>query len=159
MRRARWHLPPGGYSEIPVWKRGGVYPAIGGAPAFFSELIELTFLLDNYDSFTYNLAQYLGELGERVTVRRNDQVTLAEIERLRPRRILISPGPGTPDSAGISLASRPERSAHTKNRPPPATSSADASQPAVSRLTTTLSGLGSTTTSPRRGSSVGRAPH
>ncbi len=64
----------------------------------------MTFLLDNYDSFTYNLAQYLGELGERVTVRRNDQVTLAEIERLRPHRILISPGPGTPDSAGISLA-------------------------------------------------------
>ncbi len=64
----------------------------------------MTFLLDNYDSFTYNLAQYLGELGERVIVRRNDQVTLAEIERLRPRRILISPGPGTPDGAGISLA-------------------------------------------------------
>jgi len=63
----------------------------------------MTFLLDNYDSFTYNLAQYLGELGERVVVRRNDQVTLAEIERLRPACIVISPGPGTPDTAGITL--------------------------------------------------------
>jgi len=64
----------------------------------------MTFLLDNYDSFTYNLAQYLGELGERVVVRRNDQVTLAAIERLKPKRIVISPGPGTPDTAGITLA-------------------------------------------------------
>ncbi len=63
----------------------------------------MTFLLDNYDSFTYNLAQYLGELGERVVVRRNDQVTLAEIERMKPGRIVISPGPGTPDTAGITL--------------------------------------------------------
>ena len=63
----------------------------------------MIFLLDNYDSFTYNLAQYLGELGEKVVVRRNDQVTLAEIERLRPERIVISPGPGTPDAAGITL--------------------------------------------------------
>jgi anthranilate synthase/aminodeoxychorismate synthase-like glutamine amidotransferase len=61
------------------------------------------FLLDNYDSFTYNLAQYLGELGEKVVVRRNDQVTLAEIERMKPQRIVISPGPGTPDTAGITL--------------------------------------------------------
>jgi len=64
----------------------------------------MTFLLDNYDSFTYNLAQYLGELGEKVVVRRNDQVTLAEMERLKPKRIVISPGPGTPDTAGITLA-------------------------------------------------------
>jgi anthranilate synthase/aminodeoxychorismate synthase-like glutamine amidotransferase len=64
----------------------------------------VTFLLDNYDSFTYNLAQYLGELGEKVVVRRNNQVTLAEIERLRPERIVISPGPGTPDTAGLTLA-------------------------------------------------------
>ena len=63
----------------------------------------MTFLLDNYDSFTYNLAQYLGELGERVVVRRNDQITLPEIERLRPARIVISPGPGTPAAAGITL--------------------------------------------------------
>jgi len=61
-------------------------------------------VIDNYDSFTYNLVQYLGELGERVEVRRNDQVTLHEIEsHLHPARIVISPGPGTPDSAGITL--------------------------------------------------------
>jgi 4-amino-4-deoxychorismate synthase (2-amino-4-deoxychorismate-forming) component II len=61
-------------------------------------------VIDNYDSFTYNLVQYLGELGERVKVRRNDEVSVAQIESdLRPSRILISPGPGTPDDAGISL--------------------------------------------------------
>ncbi len=62
------------------------------------------FLLDNYDSFTYNLAQYLGELGARVEVRRNDQVTLEEIEELDPERIIISPGPGRPEDAGITCA-------------------------------------------------------
>ena len=61
-------------------------------------------VIDNYDSFTYNLVQYLGELGEKIEVRRNDQVTLEEIEsQLQPARIVISPGPGTPDGAGISL--------------------------------------------------------
>jgi len=61
-------------------------------------------VIDNYDSFTYNLVQYLGELGQTVEVRRNNQVTLDEIETsLRPERIVISPGPGTPDNAGISL--------------------------------------------------------
>ena len=64
----------------------------------------MTFLLDNYDSFTYNLAQYLGELGETIEVRRNDQVTLADIERLRPARVVISPGPCTPHEAGISIS-------------------------------------------------------
>ena len=64
----------------------------------------MTFLLDNYDSFTYNLAQYLGELGETVEVRRNDQVTLADIERLRPAGVVISPGPCTPHEAGISIS-------------------------------------------------------
>src|SRR5204862_3925143 len=64
----------------------------------------MTFLLDNYDSFTYNLAQYLGELGETVEVRRNDQVTLADIERSRPARVVISPGPCTPHEAGISIS-------------------------------------------------------
>ena len=61
-------------------------------------------VIDNYDSFTYNLAQYLGELGCEVAVYRNDQLTLADIERLRPDHIVISPGPGDPDDAGISLA-------------------------------------------------------
>jgi para-aminobenzoate synthetase component II len=60
-------------------------------------------LLDNYDSFTYNLAQYLGQMGEELEVRRNDQITLDEIEQLRPERIVISPGPCTPQEAGISI--------------------------------------------------------
>jgi anthranilate synthase/aminodeoxychorismate synthase-like glutamine amidotransferase len=60
-------------------------------------------LIDNYDSFTYNLAQYLGELGADVRVVRNDAITVAEIERLQPERIVISPGPCTPNEAGISL--------------------------------------------------------
>ena len=60
-------------------------------------------VLDNYDSFTYNLVQYLGEMGQEVEVRRNDQVTVAEVERMRPERILISPGPCTPQQAGISI--------------------------------------------------------
>ena len=63
----------------------------------------MVFLLDNYDSFTYNLAQYLGELGERLEVRRNDQVTVEEVERMRPERIVISPGPGVPADAGITI--------------------------------------------------------
>jgi para-aminobenzoate synthetase component 2 len=60
-------------------------------------------ILDNYDSFTYNLAQYVGELGYPLEVRRNDQTTLAEIERLDPAAIVISPGPCTPSEAGISV--------------------------------------------------------
>src|SRR5690349_7110151 len=63
----------------------------------------MIFVLDNYDSFTYNLVQYLGELGADVVVRRNDQVTVAEVERLRPERIVVSPGPCTPQEAGISV--------------------------------------------------------
>ena len=64
----------------------------------------MIFVLDNYDSFTYNLVQYLGELGEDIVVRRNDQITVNEIEELRPDRIVISPGPCTPQDAGISIA-------------------------------------------------------
>ena len=61
-------------------------------------------VIDNYDSFTYNLVQYLGELGAEMEVRRNDEVTLEEIEnQIKPEKILISPGPGTPNDAGISL--------------------------------------------------------
>lgn len=74
-------------------------PGRGRAP-----IIEaMVFVLDNYDSFTYNLVQYLGELGVEVVVRRNDQVTVAEVEKMRPERILISPGPCTPREAGISI--------------------------------------------------------
>jgi para-aminobenzoate synthetase component 2 len=60
-------------------------------------------LLDNYDSFTYNLAQYLGQMGQKLAIRRNDQITIDEIEELAPERIVISPGPCTPQEAGISV--------------------------------------------------------
>ena len=63
----------------------------------------MVFVLDNYDSFTYNLVQYLGELGETAEVRRNDQVTVEQIQDLKPSHILISPGPCTPQKAGISI--------------------------------------------------------
>ena len=60
-------------------------------------------LIDNYDSFTYNLAQFLGQLGETLEIRRNDQITLDQIAELAPARIVISPGPGTPQQAGICI--------------------------------------------------------
>ncbi len=60
-------------------------------------------LLDNYDSFTYNLAQFLGQLGEKLQVIRNDQITLDQIAAKKPERIVISPGPGTPEDAGICV--------------------------------------------------------
>jgi anthranilate synthase/aminodeoxychorismate synthase-like glutamine amidotransferase len=62
------------------------------------------FMIDNYDSFTYNLVQYLGELGAEITVRRNDHVTIAEIAAARPTHLVVSPGPCTPNEAGISMA-------------------------------------------------------
>ena len=64
----------------------------------------MVLVIDNYDSFTYNLVQYLGELGASVVVRRNNETTLDEIRSLNPDRILISPGPGRPEDAGITLA-------------------------------------------------------
>ena len=60
-------------------------------------------VIDNYDSFTYNLVQYLGELGAEIRVRRNDQVTVGEVDAMHPAQILISPGPGRPEDAGISM--------------------------------------------------------
>jgi anthranilate synthase/aminodeoxychorismate synthase-like glutamine amidotransferase len=60
-------------------------------------------VIDNYDSFTYNLVQYLGELGADVRVRRNDQVTVEEVEAMQPEKILISPGPGRPEDAGVTM--------------------------------------------------------
>jgi anthranilate synthase/aminodeoxychorismate synthase-like glutamine amidotransferase len=60
-------------------------------------------MIDNYDSFTYNLVQYFGELGEEIMVFRNDKITIPEIERLNPDKIVISPGPGVPSKAGISM--------------------------------------------------------
>lgn len=64
---------------------------------------DLTLVIDNYDSFTYNLVQYLGELGAKIHVARNDRITVAEARALQPARIVISPGPCTPDEAGVSL--------------------------------------------------------
>ena len=63
----------------------------------------MVFVLDNYDSFTYNLVQYMGELGAEMVIRRNDELTPAEVEAMRPDHILISPGPCTPQDAGISI--------------------------------------------------------
>ena len=63
----------------------------------------MVFVIDNYDSFTYNLVQYLGELGARVVVRRNDEVTVDEIAAMGPERIVVSPGPGRPENAGVTL--------------------------------------------------------
>ncbi|HEY1264444.1 MAG TPA: aminodeoxychorismate/anthranilate synthase component II [Terriglobales bacterium] len=63
----------------------------------------MVFVLDNYDSFTYNLVQYIGETGTEVEVRRNDQVSVAEVAAMKPERIVVSPGPCTPQEAGISI--------------------------------------------------------
>lgn len=63
----------------------------------------MVFVLDNYDSFTYNLVQYMGELGAEMEVRRNDELTVDEVEALGPQRVLLSPGPCTPQEAGISI--------------------------------------------------------
>jgi len=63
----------------------------------------MVFVLDNYDSFTYNLVQYLGELGAEVVVKRNDEVTVAEIAAMKPERIVLSPGPGRPEDAGVMM--------------------------------------------------------
>jgi len=73
-------------------------------PGGVESRVDMVFVLDNYDSFTYNLVQYMGELGAEMIVRRNDELTPAEVEALHPDRILISPGPCTPQDAGISIA-------------------------------------------------------
>jgi len=64
----------------------------------------MVLMIDNYDSFTYNLVQYLGALGANIKVFRNDRITIAKIKKLKPKRIVISPGPGRPENAGISCA-------------------------------------------------------
>src|ERR671918_2432904 len=63
----------------------------------------MVLVIDNYDSFTYNLVQYLGELGATIRVRRNDEVTVGDVEAMQPAQILISPGPGRPEDAGVSM--------------------------------------------------------
>ena len=77
------------------WPRSYVLPSRLNCTEY-----HMVFVLDNYDSFTYNLVQYLGELGQKVEVRRNDQVTPQEVEEMRPSHILISPGPCTPQEGG-----------------------------------------------------------
>ena len=64
----------------------------------------MVLVIDNYDSFTYNLVQYLGEIGCEITVKRNNAITVDEVDRMRPSQIVISPGPGRPEHAGISVA-------------------------------------------------------
>jgi len=66
-------------------------------------MADMVFVLDNYDSFTYNLVQYLGELGADVTVKRNDEVTVDQIVAMKPSRIVLSPGPGRPEDAGVMM--------------------------------------------------------
>lgn len=89
-----------------TWRGGRPLPGMfrqlsrAGSGGFKLELT-MVFVLDNYDSFTYNLVQYLGELGAEVVVRRNDELTVEEVEALHPDRILLSPGPCTPSEAGI----------------------------------------------------------
>ena len=73
----------------------------------------MVLLIDNYDSFTWNLAQYLGELGAPPVVRRNDEISLEDIAEMRPERIVISPGPGRPEEAGISVEVIRRFGAHT----------------------------------------------
>src|SRR5690606_16423140 len=77
--------------------------AAGRAPEQVRTRRQMLLLLDNYDSFTYNLAQYFGELGAEVRVHRNDRISVDEIAALRPTHIVISPGPGRPEDAGISV--------------------------------------------------------
>lgn len=83
--------------------RGGSPVTTHVKPGPWSYNKPVVFVLDNYDSFTYNLVQYLGELGAQVEVRRNNEVTIGEIEAMHPERIVLSPGPCTPQEAGISI--------------------------------------------------------
>jgi anthranilate synthase/aminodeoxychorismate synthase-like glutamine amidotransferase len=84
-------------------QRPGTIPAPAPGCKLEAGRCWVVFVLDNYDSFTYNLVQYLGELGAQVEVRRNDRVTVADVEAMQPERIVISPGPCTPQDAGISI--------------------------------------------------------
>ncbi len=91
---------------MPEQSEGALEGAARGGPALTATKEEplMILVIDNYDSFTYNLVQYLGELGEEVSVHRNDEIDLDTIAALKPDHILISPGPCTPNEAGISLA-------------------------------------------------------
>ncbi len=90
--------------ECDQFRKAGSRPAtLFPGPANRYTGLDMVFVLDNYDSFTYNLVQYMGELGAEMTIRRNDEVTIEDVEALRPERILLSPGPCTPQEAGISI--------------------------------------------------------
>src|SRR5713226_7481130 len=98
-----WPVPAGGSvprREIPT---PATRPGCVDLRVNYRQVVPVVFVLDNYDSFTYNLVQYLGELGAEVEVRRNDQVSVGEIEAMSPERIVLSPGPCTPQEAGISI--------------------------------------------------------
>ena len=86
-----------------VWNSRNLYDVCMPELTPFLQERFLILVIDNYDSFTYNLVQYLGEMGEEIQVYRNDKITLDEIEKLSPERIVISPGPCTPKEAGISV--------------------------------------------------------
>jgi anthranilate synthase component 2 len=99
-RRQSHGVAGGGRHGSDIAARQGIMGAPAAAPAAdFAMLL----MIDNYDSFTFNLVQYLQTLGAEVRVVRNDAMTVAEIDALSPERIMISPGPGTPDQAGVSL--------------------------------------------------------
>src|SRR5712671_2118614 len=83
--------------------RAAILPTSPLGAARYRAPVPRVLVIDNYDSFTYNLVQYLGELGADPVVHRNDQVTVDEVEAMRPERIVISPGPCTPKEAGISV--------------------------------------------------------
>ena len=84
--------------------KAGAWATIGGLNQCLTPDGCMLLMIDNYDSFTYNLVQYFGELGEDVRVYRNDEITLEQIEALQPDHLVISPGPCSPNEAGISMA-------------------------------------------------------
>src|ERR1041384_5197217 len=96
----------GSHGSLLRYERPGIIApegSISNAGPHHGGSVAMILMIDNYDSFTYNLVQYLGELGAEVVVRRNDAVTFEEIERLAPAAVVISPGPCTPNEAGISV--------------------------------------------------------
>src|SRR6202012_1305851 len=92
--------PLQGVSFSQVWSERS--PATPSS-ATLKQVAPMIFVLDNYDSFTYNLVQYMGELGAEMTISRNDELTVEQVEDLKPERILLSPGPCTPQEAGVSI--------------------------------------------------------
>jgi len=98
-----WRRATRGWTVCPDSCRGRRYGLLPAAALRGTLESAMVFVLDNYDSFTYNLVQYLGELGAEMTVHRNDELSVDEVEALKPDRILLSPGPCTPQDAGILI--------------------------------------------------------